>query len=58
MKKQQRTYVVEATSTHRYGLNQDYYFRTEGEAQQYLAELKEWFKNCLGRQFKITSHAL
>lgn len=56
MKKQQRTYVVEVTSTHRYGLNQDYYFRDETEAKQEMASMKEWFKHSPSQKFKITSH--
>ncbi len=58
MAKKNRTYVIEVTSTHRYGLNQDYYFRSEKEAKRELAELQEWFKGSPDQKFEITDHIL
>ncbi len=51
-----KTYVLEVTSTHRYGLNQDYYYRKEEEAKKEMAEMKVWFKNSPHQKFRITSH--
>ena len=56
--KTQMTYVVRATSTHRYGLNQDYYFRTEGEANRRANELKAQFADYPNQKIEITSHPL
>lgn len=53
-----KTYVVEVTSSHRYGLNQDYYFRIGEKAIKKAAELKEWFRNCSDQTIKITNHLL
>lgn len=50
------TYVVHATSPSAYGLNQDYYFRSEAEARRRLSELKEWYKNIPTQKFSISFH--
>lgn len=50
------TYVVHATSDSRHGLNQDYYFRTEAEANRRAAELREWYKNIHSQKITQSSH--
>lgn len=54
------TYIIHATHPRggAYGLNQDYYFRTEGEMRRRLAELKEWYKNIPSQNFSTSSHQI
>ena len=56
MSKKNTTYIVHLTSNSRYGANQDFYFRTEAEANRRAAELREQFKNT-SQQILISSHA-
>jgi hypothetical protein len=52
------TYTIQATNISPYGLNQDYYFRTEGEMKRRLAELREWYKNIPSQKFSTSSHQI
>lgn len=50
------TYIVHLTSSSRYGSNKDYYYRTEAEAKQQAADLREWFKNIPSQKVTTSSH--
>lgn len=57
-KKLHTTWIIEVRSpnTGAYGTNQDYYFRTEAEANTELENLRRWYGPDTNQTFTKTSH--